>query len=596
MREPAFLLFLQTRFNYFNFWSYLLLTNYYLWVYLSLLLAYSYIFMKFFTINVLLIFKLIFVVMNVYTFFIDNAYITDFINFDNFMLLNYYVLIHPVLLFIGWYFLSIMLYRVLYLNKQSYNKIYYTNWYIIYILLSALLLGGFWAQDEGTWGGFWAWDYSECLSLNFILYYIFYVHYTRYINYTYITCLMYFIYSNVVIYTYLYTKFFFIISSHNFDNLFHIYINFNFIILFLITNIINNKNILWAQYITCRLNLPSLLVWGAYSIIFIYWFIYLNTSWVDWVGMFLVWINLFLILYFICLTKFFINLYVIYMYNFVKIFYLYCCIFFYHPKFILYHCLFVIILLFTSNSIFDCCAMVNYFTTPPIVLHYPFINFVAILVTDGVFSWDVLIYKISLVSILIIYSLQITFILCYASTNLLIINILEVWNISYLVIQVLNNTIDLYYDNFLWLLLMCFNLIITVTHTIAKYNWLYIYSYNTIYLFRYFNFFFVKHWLLLYNLIYDLRKTKVFNFNALRFSCYIFWKYITVKRFFYHLSIKTEPLNLLRYHLIYFFICNIYSNTYSFLYTQSNLKLIPSLFIFFSIFNSTYFYNAILYK
>ncbi len=81
--------------------------------------------------------------MNVYTFFIDNAYITDFINFDNFMLLNYYVLIHPVLLFIGWYFLSIMLYRVLYLNKQSYNKIYYTNWYIIYILLSALLLGGF---------------------------------------------------------------------------------------------------------------------------------------------------------------------------------------------------------------------------------------------------------------------------------------------------------------------------------------------------------------------------------------------------------------------------------------------------------------------
>ena len=135
----------------------------------------------------------------------------------NFFLLNTFVVIHPVGVFV-------LLLNFLYINIRY--ATYVQKYYVYGILLNwscfSLLTGGMWAYSEGTWGGFWAWDYSECVNLNIMLCIILLWHNI----YNYLEHLYFFkqhICVVIIIIIYTYTKFFFLNSSHNFDNIFMLY-------------------------------------------------------------------------------------------------------------------------------------------------------------------------------------------------------------------------------------------------------------------------------------------------------------------------------------------------------------------------------------
>lgn len=97
----------------------------------------------------------------------SSIYSTPFLsdlNFYNLLLNNGINKIHPLIIYLCW--LSLLSYMSSSNNQKSKN---YDN--ITQILLSVLLsftglfLGGWWAYQEGSWGGWWNWDPSEMFGL-----------------------------------------------------------------------------------------------------------------------------------------------------------------------------------------------------------------------------------------------------------------------------------------------------------------------------------------------------------------------------------------------------------------------------------------------
>ncbi len=83
---------------------------------------------------------------------------------------NYWMVIHPPILFIGYTFLAVpFVYALSALMKGEYSKwIDHAKPWILAsgaVLGAGLMLGGFWAYETLGWGGFWGWDPVENSSL-----------------------------------------------------------------------------------------------------------------------------------------------------------------------------------------------------------------------------------------------------------------------------------------------------------------------------------------------------------------------------------------------------------------------------------------------
>ncbi|MEK6571269.1 MAG: cytochrome c biogenesis protein CcsA, partial [Bacteroidota bacterium] len=86
------------------------------------------------------------------------------------LLQNYWMVIHPPILFIGFTAMSVpFVHAVAALLKRDYHNWIYvaTPWTVfgVTVLGTGIMLGGFWAYETLGWGGYWGWDPVENSSL-----------------------------------------------------------------------------------------------------------------------------------------------------------------------------------------------------------------------------------------------------------------------------------------------------------------------------------------------------------------------------------------------------------------------------------------------
>ena len=92
----------------------------------------------------------------------------------NFLLLNSLNKYHPFALYFAFLLLACayLVYstcscfsRKVFASSYFLRFFFSQNWLVHVVLFSALVLGAWWAQQEGSWGGWWNWDPSENLGL-----------------------------------------------------------------------------------------------------------------------------------------------------------------------------------------------------------------------------------------------------------------------------------------------------------------------------------------------------------------------------------------------------------------------------------------------
>jgi hypothetical protein len=172
--------------------------------------------------------------------FVDNHQFL-FFNYNrasfNFFLLNNINKYHPFLFYSSvWLSFTLLItYRsVANKNSRVFNKeIFFFIFEIAILLLFicnalSLLLGSWWALQEGTWGGWWNWDASEVFGLLFLLLALVFIHYYNSIK-TLIKGLHFisiFLIFNLLIYCFIQLNF--DLVSHNFGIKFFFFFNNNF--------------------------------------------------------------------------------------------------------------------------------------------------------------------------------------------------------------------------------------------------------------------------------------------------------------------------------------------------------------------------------
>jgi len=231
-------------FNWYDIYSRIWLNEFYLNIYYYWWTSFWYI--PFFLLTVLL-FKLtnrllrlhyliyFFLFIYIYFFFslhtywllntIDYTFAIQLENVNN-LLVNSINKYHPFLLY--WGGLYIMYYQFILLEK-FYKNVYYfrnvCNKYIylpqntqsFIVLLFTLGLGGWWALQEGSWGGWWNWDASEVFGLVILTALIFTLHYTyNKVSEIYKQFMVY-ILVLITLVIYYFIQFNFNLISHNFD-------------------------------------------------------------------------------------------------------------------------------------------------------------------------------------------------------------------------------------------------------------------------------------------------------------------------------------------------------------------------------------------
>ena len=206
-----------------------------------------------------------------YTMF-NNIY--NLINY-NILLDNIYFYLHPVLLYITviyiLYYTNMYIYGIIFCSNQCKYSNYNYN-IILFKLLSyssvTLMLGSIWAFIENTWGGFWVWDYSECINFNLLMLALIWIH-------TFTTVKLwcfYYIYIYIYIYNiyiYIYIKYFMLDSSHMFSQLLYWYYTTNWIFLFVFLLIIMYKYITIYNIYTYYINI-LLYLWIIYYLFYFY--------------------------------------------------------------------------------------------------------------------------------------------------------------------------------------------------------------------------------------------------------------------------------------------------------------------------------------
>jgi len=227
--------------------------------------------------------------------------------FRNIILLNYVantnlingvVLIHPILIYITYIILIVFI--IFY--KHNYNYIYkilinirYNKYKLFLFSFTALFLGGWWAQQELNWGGWWNWDFVEIIALIFNILTLYIIHTNISKNYNLLPTVI----KNIIFYLFfffLFIRFDVLNSIHSFNS-FSILNNFNkfvFILVYFIVFCIIFVIIFFFKKF--KLNITS-----VNSVLFLFKFI--NTLFLIYI-----FINLFFILYlnfqFIDITKY----------------------------------------------------------------------------------------------------------------------------------------------------------------------------------------------------------------------------------------------------------------------------------------------------
>ena len=131
----------------------------------------------------------------------------------NLLLNNSINKIHPLMIYLAWFSTLILLITNL---KVLYKKCYTTSILLFFklIIFISLFLGGWWAYQEGSWGGWWNWDPSEMFGLLILLSLVLLTHSPTYKSYSvnyYVKVLI----SYMFIY-YIFLQLNFSLLSHNF--------------------------------------------------------------------------------------------------------------------------------------------------------------------------------------------------------------------------------------------------------------------------------------------------------------------------------------------------------------------------------------------
>jgi hypothetical protein len=192
------------------------------------------------------LFNLIYL-LKVGNFFIFNYTWPSFLNlhFFNTFLLNNLNLVHPPLL-----------YLVIINLSQVFFKFYKFQYLTVltYVSLLSLFLGSWWAEQEGTWGGWWAWDPSEVFGLAILLSYLIPIHlfslsYYAGIIFNFLLCFC-------LIFIYYIIQYNFTLTSHNFGNSFFFFSSQHYLVyvLFLLVSIVSFTVSTYQLSLLTRLN------------------------------------------------------------------------------------------------------------------------------------------------------------------------------------------------------------------------------------------------------------------------------------------------------------------------------------------------------
>lgn len=215
-------------------------------------------------------------------------------DFFNNLLLNSINKFHPGLLYwTGLSIIPVILCFTYVFNYTSYlfKEIYIYKLYALYLQITAIILsltlafGGWWALQEGSWGGWWNWDPSEVFGLVLLLFFIIYLHQRIskqliLYNYTYI-----YLYIMILTQIYFFTQLNFDLVSHNFGtkidnfidntNLYTLIVIFSLILtIYYLYKYINTLKLLLFQFHQ-KLKFTNTLVWtNLIQLLYFYIIIY----------------------------------------------------------------------------------------------------------------------------------------------------------------------------------------------------------------------------------------------------------------------------------------------------------------------------------
>jgi len=235
-------------FYYYFFW-----TNFwYIYLYIVILIVLFY-FKKKINLNyffLIVCYLVIFYYLDYYTL---NTVLNKFSTFNkliNNLLSNKFNKIHPLL-----FYTTVTL--ILYVNIIKKNKVYL--YFIFFIIWVSLLLGSWWALQEGSWGGWWNWDASEVFGLIIFFYSIVLLHTNSKLSLNFYYRQTMLLYLLLIYLFYILLQLNFSIASHNFGNfsagnyLYKSYalIIFVILIIFIViicTNLAYNLNYIYIFY------------------------------------------------------------------------------------------------------------------------------------------------------------------------------------------------------------------------------------------------------------------------------------------------------------------------------------------------------------
>ena len=177
----------------------------------------------------------------------------------NNLLLNSINKYHPGFLY--WSSLLIIVYWLTFnLSYVNYTYRFYiiqTEMFIVkkfiwagLVLLVTLGLGGWWALQEGSWGGWWNWDPSEVFGLIILLFYLMYTHHVSYKQNSLQKWFYNLSFILIILQVYFFTQLNFDLVSHNFGTK--------------IDNFIDNTNLYTIIIIISYFSLTYILYWKLY--------------------------------------------------------------------------------------------------------------------------------------------------------------------------------------------------------------------------------------------------------------------------------------------------------------------------------------------
>lgn len=190
---------------------------------------------------------------NSYWFLLNNSSVNSLLlsNFNT-LLANKLNIIHPLCLYLGTSCVFSFFYLNATISQQYYQQLSLGILRLVSlsgsVLLFTIILGSWWAEQEGTWGGWWAWDPSEVLSLIVCMPFLFILHSRK-------TRINYFILTRgllLVFYFLLFSYFFlqinFNLISHNFGNTLTFISDLEYLLYFIVaivTSLLFNSLGLW---------------------------------------------------------------------------------------------------------------------------------------------------------------------------------------------------------------------------------------------------------------------------------------------------------------------------------------------------------------